>query len=128
MNVKQLKVTIGALREKYPRRKLLVIFQPHHRDRLTRLFKDFVTAFLGATHVAILPVYEVLGRESGEGKTADDLYKAVAKRQSASYLKNFDEARTLIDGQVVVFMGAGSIDRDSRKHFSSGLFISKKPK
>ncbi len=121
----EIKATIGALREKYPRRKILVIFQPHHRDRLTRLFKDFVTAFDGVTHVGLLPVYQVAGRESGEGKTTEDLYQAIAKRQSVSYLKNFDEARTLIDGQVVVFMGAGSIDRDLRKHFSSGLFKAK---
>ncbi len=119
--------TIGALRQKYPRRKLLIIFQPHQRERLTNLFTRFTKAFEGATLVGILPTYQVAGRESKTGKTAEELCSAIAKRQSAVYLKNFNEARTLIDGQVVVFMGAGNIDHEVRKYFTSKLMVNKKP-
>ncbi len=137
----EIKATIGALREKYPRRKLLVIFQPHQQQRLTKLFTQFVGAFVGATLVGILPTYQVAGREAKTGRpayrtgrpayrtgrTAEELCRALAKKQDAVYLNNFDKAGTLIDGQVVVFMGAGSIDSEVRKYFKSKLLKEGKP-
>lgn len=120
----EIRATIGALREKYPRRKLLIIFEPHQRERLTHLFNDFVTAFDTASQVGILPVYQVAGRESDTGKTSEDLVYAIKKNKTAppvSYLKNFAQALTLIKGQVVIFMGAGALDTEVRKYFTSKL-------
>lgn len=126
----EIRATVGALRAAHPKRALLVVFEPHQKRRLTDLFKGFASAFEGASHVALLPAYIVAGRDLKEGKTAEDLYRAVAKRQSASYLKKFDGVRTLIGdwtaragkaGITVVFMGAGSIDREARRHFVSDL-------
>lgn len=123
----EIKATISALREKYPRRKLLIIFEPHQRERLTNLFNNFVKAFHTASQVGILPVYQVAGRESDTGKTSEDLVRAIKKNKGAPqtvYLKNFAQALTLIAGQVVVFMGAGSIDIEARKYFTSKLLPS----
>lgn len=126
----EIRATVGALRAAHPKRALLVVFEPHQKRRLTDLFTGFVSAFAGAAHVALLPVYVVAGRDVKGGKTAEDLYRAMAKRQSASYLKKIDGVRTLIRdsalragtaGITVVFMGAGSIDREARKHFASDL-------
>ena len=100
------------------------IFQPHQRERLTNLFNDFVGAFHGASQVGILPVYEVAGREADTGKTSEDLIRVIKKNTGAPpvlYLKNFTQALTLIRGQVVVFMGAGDIDKEVRKYFRSRL-------
>ena len=125
--------TIGALKEKYRSvgtakgKKLFVVFQPHQVARLTALFPAFVQSFDESDQVALLPAYQVAGREVKGGKTGEDLYKALVKRRGKTaagtvfYLKNVTEALTLIDGQVVVFMGAGTIDAEARAYFSSQL-------
>ncbi len=131
---KEIEVTTLAIREAYPKRKILVVFEPHQRERLTRLFPAFTKAFLGADEVAILPIYVVAGRETGSGKTAEDLCAGIAKnvmrmkpfddaqgKQTVVCLKKFEESRSLIKSQVVIFMGAGAIDGEVRKHFKSKL-------
>ena len=72
--------------------------------------------------MVLLPTYEVVGRELGRDvKTVDDL-RAVIKNQKVYCLPKFDEVFKLIQGQVVVFMGAGNIDKEVRKYFVSKLF------
>jgi len=75
-----------------------------------------------------LPVYEVTGREGEGQRTSEDLSDAVKEHnkksgisQEVNYLQTFDEALKRIQSQVVIFMGAGDIDRDVRKHFRSKL-------
>src|SRR3989344_4191326 len=36
----EIKATLQALREKYPKERIACVFEPHQQDRLTRLFKD----------------------------------------------------------------------------------------
>ena len=123
----EIAATIGALRAKYKGQKLFIIFQPHQVARLTALFPAFVKAFGEADQIAILPAYQVAGREVAGGKSSEDLYKAITKPRGKSaesevfYLKNVAESLTLIDKQVVVFMGAGTIDAEARQYFVSQL-------
>ncbi|MSR73615.1 MAG: hypothetical protein EXS60_00955 [Candidatus Pacebacteria bacterium] len=119
--------TIGALKAKYRNQKLFVIFQPHQVARLTVLFSGFVKAFGEADQVAIVPAYQVVGREVVGGKSSEDLYKGIVKLRGKTaegtvfYLKNIAESLNLIDKQVVVFMGAGTIDAQVREYFVSQL-------
>ncbi|MDO8582601.1 MAG: Mur ligase domain-containing protein [bacterium] len=123
----EIAATIGAFKTKFRGRKLFVIFQPHQVARLTALFPAFVKAFEGTDQVAILPAYQVAGREVTGGKTSEDLYKGIVKLRGKSaegtvfYLKNIAESLNLIDKQVVVFMGAGTIDAETRHYFVSQL-------
>ena len=123
----EIAATIGAFKAKFKGRKLFVVFQPHQVARLTALFPAFVKAFEGADQVAILPAYQVAGREVAGGKTGEDLYKGIVKLRgkkaegSVFYLKNIAESLNLIDKQVVVFMGAGTIDAETRHYFVSQL-------
>ncbi|MFH1758948.1 MAG: UDP-N-acetylmuramate--L-alanine ligase [Patescibacteria group bacterium] len=115
----EIKAVGKALREKYGDKKIIAIFQPHQIERLTNLFDDFTKAFGDFDIVGILPTYEVAGRELQGGKTSADL----AKKIKAKYLQNFSEALKLIErDSVVVFMGAGDIDKEIRKYFKSKLF------
>lgn len=124
----EIRATIKALKEKHPNKKLLVVFQPHQAERLTNLFDDFVNCFDGADELVLFPTYEVAGRElNHQIKTAHDLYQKIRSSQDLNvekvvYLPKFDEVFKLIQGQVVVFMGAGNIDKEARKHFVSKLF------
>lgn len=59
----EIKATLKAFKEKFPKKKLICVYQPHQAKRLKALFKDFVSVFLGADCLVLLPVYEVLGRD-----------------------------------------------------------------
>jgi UDP-N-acetylmuramate--alanine ligase len=117
----EIKATLQALREKYPKKKIICVFQPHQQDRLHRLFKEFTTAFDAADTTLILPVYLVEGREYQSGKTARDLVRAIGSER-VKFLKDFPvamrnlQSRKAFSSSVVVFMGAGSIDREARKY------------
>jgi len=112
--------TTKAIKEKYPDRELLLVYQPHQVKRLEALFDDFAKAFVNVDELVLLPVYEVAGREGEKGKTSEDLANEI-KQQKAHYLQSFDEALQLIKDQVVIFMGAGDIDKEVRQHFKSKL-------
>ncbi|MEK7115053.1 MAG: UDP-N-acetylmuramate--L-alanine ligase [Patescibacteria group bacterium] len=119
----EIKVTIKALKESFPKKKLVVVFQPHQLERLNNLFNDFIFAFDGADKLILMPVYQVTGREYSGQKTAKDLYEAI-KKEGVYYLKNFAQIVKLtreFPNSVVVFMGAGDIDNGVRKFFKSKL-------
>jgi UDP-N-acetylmuramate--alanine ligase len=121
--------TLEGLREKYPQEKIFVVFQPHQAKRLTSVFTDFIDAFKIADIICLLPVYQVVGREEDhDNKTSEDLYEAILENnkkfsiiQQVLYKEDLEDSLALIEGGVVVFMGAGDIDSSVRKHFQSKL-------
>jgi UDP-N-acetylmuramate--alanine ligase len=117
----EIKATIQAMKERYPKKKLLIIYQPHQIERLTKLFKDFTHAFSGADALYLVPTYQVAGREyAGKKKTSEDLARTVS---GARYFRDcahaFRALATLPDlkSHIVVFMGAGDIDAAMRRYF-----------
>ena len=77
----EIKASLQALREKYPKSKIICVFQPHQAERLKALFKDFVSAFDGADKLILLPVYEVAGRDRKNKKfTSQKLAEAITRR------------------------------------------------
>ncbi len=121
----EIRATLSAFREKYPRKRILCVFQPHQIKRLNALFGDFMTAFAGADAVLILPVYKVNGRDgggSGRGGRARDseaLARAIQRREPSKRLFYLADARALgpairtladpLSEWVIVMMGAGDI-------------------
>lgn len=117
----EIKATIQAFQEKYPQKKLTVVYQPHQIERLTKLFKDFTHAFSGVDALYLAPTYQVAGREySGKKKTSEDLSRMVAgSRYFSSCEQAFKALGAMSDlrSRVVVFMGAGDIDAKMRAYF-----------
>ena len=110
------KVTLAGARKFYPGRRIVAVFQPHHRSRLTALFDDFVTAFKSADLAIMVKVYSVPGREVAEAttKTTRQLVDMVNRTQLAIYADSIDQAELLLHdniraGDVVIIMGAGDI-------------------
>ena len=113
----QVKVTLGATREKYKNKKIWCIFQPHQYQRAYYLFDDFVKVFKEhpVDKVMITDIYTVSGRESKEimrKVNAQKLVEAIDKKnviylpkeKIINYLK-----KNLRGGEVVIIMGAGDI-------------------
>ncbi|MFH1392380.1 MAG: UDP-N-acetylmuramate--L-alanine ligase [bacterium] len=106
----EIKATLQAAREKYPRKKIIAIFQPHQYQRLNLLFNDFAKSFNQADKTIITDVYKVPGREEKIQKTGQDLAMAI---KNAKYIK-LDKLADFIKkiakpNQVILLMGAGDI-------------------
>ncbi|GAI22711.1 unnamed protein product, partial [marine sediment metagenome] len=113
----EIKVTLEAAREKFPRKKIWCVFQPHQYQRTFYLFKDFVKAFSKAPvdKLIITDIYDVAGREKGKIKekiSAKKLIEAI-NRSWAIYLPKEEIVRYLkknLKGrEAVIIMGAGDI-------------------
>jgi len=113
----EIKVTLKAAREKFPRKKIWCVFQPHQYQRTFYLFKDFVKAFSKAPidKLIITDIYDVAGREKGKIKeqiSSEKLVEAIdkpwaiylPKEEIVRYLK-----KNLKGREVVIIMGAGDI-------------------
>lgn len=62
----EIRATVQALLGAYPKRRLVVVFQPHTHDRTRKLYDAFTRAFTGATVVIIPNIYDARpDRESG---------------------------------------------------------------
>ncbi|TFG35271.1 MAG: UDP-N-acetylmuramate--L-alanine ligase [Parcubacteria group bacterium] len=113
----EVRVTLKAAREKYPKKKILCVFQPHQYQRTYYLFKDFVKVLKMAPvdKVVITDIYDVAGREENDIKkkvSAEKLVKAIGgnktiyvpKKEILGYLE-----KNLEKGEVLIIMGAGDI-------------------
>jgi UDP-N-acetylmuramate--alanine ligase len=73
--------TIQAVKEKYHKKEICVLFQPHQRQRMFYLFKNFVGAFDGIENLIIIDIYEVKGREKNSIKASSNkLILAIKER------------------------------------------------
>ena len=108
-------VTLAAARAAYPGRRLVLAFQPHRYSRTRDLFEDFVKV-LGKPDVLVLA--EVYAAGETPVRAADGRSLAHALRVNGKVEPIFVEAISdmpatimglVLDGDVVITMGAGSI-------------------
>ncbi len=123
----EIKVTLQAAREKFPRKKIWVVFQPHQYQRTHYLFDDFVKVFRDALktgesgsplveRVVITKIFDVAGREEKKIRkrvSSKKIVKAINKKE-VMYIPSIQEVadylkKNLKGGEAVIIMGAGSI-------------------
>jgi UDP-N-acetylmuramate--alanine ligase len=65
----EIKATLSAVREKYPKKEIILLFQPHQYQRTYYLFKDFLKTFRDCRKagnldkLVVTDIYDVAGRE-----------------------------------------------------------------
>lgn len=115
--------TIAAAKEFFPRKKILVVFQPHQRDRTLKLFDEFTLAFDEVEGVILAEIYDVAGRNDSEKKISGrDIAEVIQKRnpkQEVWHASDLEETERLLkekisDFDVFLIMGAGDIDTIAR--------------
>ena len=124
----EIKASLQALKEQYPKKRVILAFQPHQHNRTKKLFKEFLASFDSADILIVNEIYSVLGRErkKDENISSQDLVHALIKnnrlrtKENTFYTKNLQETKKMIlktidDMDVVVIMGAGDIDRVARE-------------
>lgn len=115
--------TLEAASEFYPGKKILLVFQPHHRSRTKSLFGEFVVSLARVDHVIIPEIFEVTGREHEENidiSSKDLVAELIKEKVSAEYAPDLETAGQMIRDQIinfdlVILMGAGDIDDLARK-------------
>ncbi len=117
----EIAATLAGFREKFPKKKILCVFQPHQAQRLALLFREFQAAFRDADELLILPLYHVAGRDAVlKNRDSAALVKAMQRQEPhrpVFYLPDpgkLREAilsldRTPLSQKVIVMMGAGDI-------------------
>ncbi|MBI2637284.1 MAG: hypothetical protein HYW88_00150, partial [Candidatus Sungbacteria bacterium] len=116
----EIKATLQAARERYPKSRIWCVFQPHQQDRLHNLFDLFTASFDDAHEVVLLDPYEVPGREKSSSKNAEHssfrLASAIDSRLRnnvyyISYASQMPDFLSRYVGMrdIVIMMGAGDI-------------------
>lgn len=121
----EIKVTLAGFREKYPIANLICVFQPHQRERLKLLFKDFTMAFGSADELILLEVYGVAGRDASNGSpNSKHLSAAIQARtgKSVPVAYGLTDLKKAIKGNlstsaqnIIIMMGAGNINEFTDK-------------
>ncbi len=112
-----IRVTLAALRAAWPKRRLVVLFQPHRYSRTAGLFPEFCTAFHDADLVILSDIYAA-GEEPIAAVAGDALTRALRShgQKAVEYIPDLADlpaavAPVLVSGDVVLTMGAGDIWR-----------------
>ncbi|MCW1892326.1 MAG: UDP-N-acetylmuramate--L-alanine ligase [Candidatus Uhrbacteria bacterium] len=121
--------TLKAAKVTFPDRRIVLCYQPHHRNRTRGLFQEFIPAFDLADVLILSEIYDVPGREAAEDAdvSSSQLADAVRERDAqagrsrtivfAEDLPKTESAiRSIVGPQdLLLMMGAGTIDGLARK-------------
>jgi len=118
----EVRVTLDALRQEYPARRLWCVFQPHQASRTRLLLKEFSEAFGAADRVIVPDIYSVRDSRADQLSIhSRDLVRHL--RQNGVEAEYGAELPITLDrllasvqqGDLVMTMGAGPVDRVARQ-------------
>ena len=111
----EIRATLTAIKEAWPRKRLVVLFQPHRYSRTLKLLDEFKTAFHRADILVMTDIYAA-SEEATEEISTEILLAEVNKhgqRQTRYIAEVRDLAETLYpdlqEGDLVLTLGAGNI-------------------
>ncbi|MCX7994600.1 MAG: UDP-N-acetylmuramate--L-alanine ligase [candidate division WOR-3 bacterium] len=112
----EISVTLQTLREYFPQRRIISIFQPHRYTRTYYLFNDFGRAFIFANVVILTEIYSA-HEIPIPGINGEALARRISKEQeNVFFAPTFDEVikrvkKIVAPGDLIVVQGAGDINR-----------------
>jgi len=111
----EIKLTLQAVRQCWPDRRIIVVFQPHRYSRTAMLFDDFTRAFYQADSLVVLPIYAA-GEAPIENVDSQRLCEGIRQHghkdvvfrdgqdEAVSYLRKIVRQR-----DVLLTLGAGNV-------------------
>lgn len=119
--------TIRAVREGWPERRLVMIYQPHRYSRTKDLYEDFVDV-LGEVDVLLLLEVYAAGEKRLPGADSRSLCRSIRLRGKLDpvYVKKESQVRPLLGdllrpGDIVLTQGAGSVGTLARELAEAGF-------
>ncbi|WP_057832975.1 UDP-N-acetylmuramate--L-alanine ligase [Colwellia sp. TT2012] len=111
----EVKATILAIRQGWPDRRLVMIFQPHRYSRTRDLYEDFVEVLSDVDCLFLLDVYAA-GEKPIASADSKSLARSIRQRGQVEpiYISDVDKLAELLvmqlqDNDMVITQGAGSI-------------------
>lgn len=111
----EIKTTLYAVKECWPDRRIVVVFQPHRYTRIKALFDDFTRSFYQSELLLVLPIYSA-GEKEIKGIDSIALYEGIKMygHKEVIYVEGFKKAvsylkEILKEGDVLITMGAGDV-------------------
>ena len=111
----EITATLKAFRDKFPGKRLIVLFQPHTYSRTKAFFNEFTTSFNDADIVGIVDIFSS-SREKADPTVTSAMLVAELKKQGkeASFVKTPSEFVASLQpklqaNDILVTMGAGDI-------------------
>jgi UDP-N-acetylmuramate--alanine ligase len=112
----EIAVTLQTMREYFPDRRIISVFQPHRYTRTYHLFDQFALSFMYANIVVVTEIYPAHELPI-PGVTGEALTKRIRKEQdNVFFQKNFDAItnflkKTCRPNDIILVQGAGNINR-----------------
>ena len=118
----EMRATIQAARQRFPHKRLVVVFQPHTFTRTKKYAPEFEEILRQVDKAYITPIYASAREASGDITSADLVAKI-----SGSEVIDLDNIADLAQNKdsVIVFMGAGDIQKyeDALEKLLQGCII-----
>ncbi|KPJ67721.1 MAG: UDP-N-acetylmuramate--alanine ligase [Coxiella sp. DG_40] len=112
---REITATLQAVREAWPRKRLVLAFQPHRYTRTSMLFDDFVQVLSGADILLLLEIYSA-GEKPLQGITSRALARSIRQRGVVKpiFVEQLQDLpwvleNILLDGDILLMQGAGNI-------------------
>ena len=110
----EIKTTLSGARMKYPKKRIIVVFQPHHEDRFEALFDEFVGSFSSSDKVVLTDIYHVAGREDKKESKVNSKEFSEKLGEKAVYTGSLDKtldwlAENVKENDLVITLGAGDV-------------------
>jgi UDP-N-acetylmuramate--alanine ligase len=110
----EVNATLQAFEEKFPDKKIYVLFQPHRYSRTELCWAEFLNAFEKTEKTLVLDIYAA-GETPLAGVTGERLAQEI-KNNKGQYVGQFAKAASYLktilkNGDVVVSLGAGDVNK-----------------
>ena len=126
---RELEATIAAARQGWPEKRIVVVFQPHRFTRTASLFDEFSRVLSKADVVVLTEIYAA-GEASIEGIDSAALCNSIRVRGEVDPVLVPDVKELtaslpalLQDGDLVLLLGAGSIEQVAQELRDSGFSL-----
>jgi len=113
----EVRATLNSLRQAWPGRRVVMIYQPHRYTRTRDLYEDFVAVLSECDVLVLLDVYAA-GEEAIPGADSRSLTRSIRQRGKLEpvFAESIEDVPDLLgslveDGDVVVTQGAGNVTR-----------------
>ena len=111
----EIRATLSAIKEGWPDKRLVVLFQPHRYSRTLALISEFKTCFHHADYLVMTEIYAASEQPDGRisGEILLDEVKKYGQRNTGFVSSVADLAEALLpelqEGDLVLTLGAGNI-------------------
>ncbi|WP_347330923.1 UDP-N-acetylmuramate--L-alanine ligase [Marinimicrobium locisalis] len=112
---REVAATIAAIRDGWPDRRLVMVYQPHRYTRTRDLYEDFVEVLSSVDVLVLLEVYSA-GEDSIPGADGRHLSRSLRVRGAVEpiFVESVDDAPDVVrdivrPGDIVITQGAGNV-------------------